>query len=58
MKRDPIITGKQGQKKDTDSKSIPNVCIFLLFYIVYEANANPADHKIPGAESKMDHSIQ
>ncbi|KAI8069381.1 galactose-binding domain-like protein [Gongronella butleri] len=25
---------------------------------VYEANANPADHKIPGAENKMDHSIQ
>ncbi|CEP19394.1 hypothetical protein [Parasitella parasitica] len=25
---------------------------------VYEANANPADHKIPGAENKMNHSIQ
>ncbi|ORX56815.1 DUF1000-domain-containing protein [Hesseltinella vesiculosa] len=25
---------------------------------VYEANANPADHKIPGAENTMDHSVQ
>ncbi|KAI9495310.1 galactose-binding domain-like protein [Zychaea mexicana] len=25
---------------------------------VYEANANPADHKIPGADDKMDYSIQ
>ncbi|KAG2202257.1 hypothetical protein INT46_009983 [Mucor plumbeus] len=25
---------------------------------VYEANANPADHKTPGAENKTDHSVQ
>lgn len=25
---------------------------------IYEAKANPADHKIPGAEDKMGHSIQ
>ncbi|KAI9300330.1 galactose-binding domain-like protein [Cunninghamella echinulata] len=25
---------------------------------IYEASANPADHKIPGSENKMDHSIQ
>ncbi|KAG2232548.1 galactose-binding domain-like protein [Thamnidium elegans] len=25
---------------------------------IYEAKANPADHKVPGAEEKMGHSIQ
>ncbi|KAI8637489.1 galactose-binding domain-like protein [Parasitella parasitica] len=32
--------------------------IYAFIHIFYEANANPADHKIPGAENKMNHSIQ